>query len=177
MRAALRPRDSSARAHGITVAARTRRKTGPARRLDLINYALRVCAMLACCVRFPLSSISSTDAGWSSLAARRAHNPKVVGSNPTPATSNAEMTKRRLTRLKAKKARAKRPDRHCDRAFALVEAIRALCAGHSRHRKHSLVFRAATQSPVDGASPRCYRDQRHVLLPNRAPACGSLATR
>ena len=27
-------------------------------------------------------------AGWSSLAARRAHNPKVVGSNPTPATNN-----------------------------------------------------------------------------------------
>ncbi len=26
------------------------------------------------------------NAGWSSLAARRAHNPKVVGSNPTPAT-------------------------------------------------------------------------------------------
>ena len=25
-------------------------------------------------------------AGWSSLAARRAHNPKVVGSNPAPAT-------------------------------------------------------------------------------------------
>ena len=25
-------------------------------------------------------------AGWSSQAARRAHNPKVVGSNPTPAT-------------------------------------------------------------------------------------------
>ena len=27
------------------------------------------------------------DAGWSSLVARRAHNPKVVGSNPTPATN------------------------------------------------------------------------------------------
>ncbi len=26
-------------------------------------------------------------AGWSSLVARRAHNPKVVGSNPTPATT------------------------------------------------------------------------------------------
>ena len=26
------------------------------------------------------------DAGWSSLVARRAHNPKVVGSNPSPAT-------------------------------------------------------------------------------------------
>ncbi len=28
----------------------------------------------------------SFDAGWSSLVARRAHNPKVVGSNPAPAT-------------------------------------------------------------------------------------------
>ena len=28
----------------------------------------------------------SIDAGWSSLVARRAHNPKVVGSNPAPAT-------------------------------------------------------------------------------------------
>jgi hypothetical protein len=27
------------------------------------------------------------DAGWSSLAARRAHNPKVGGSNPPPATN------------------------------------------------------------------------------------------
>src|SRR5882724_5282741 len=27
-----------------------------------------------------------SDAGWSSLVARRAHNPEVVGSNPTPAT-------------------------------------------------------------------------------------------
>ncbi len=31
-------------------------------------------------------------AGWSSLVARRAHNPKVVGSNPSPATKT-------LTRL------------------------------------------------------------------------------
>ena len=31
-------------------------------------------------------SIYDSDAGWSSLAARRAHNPKVVGSNPAPAT-------------------------------------------------------------------------------------------
>src|ERR1700742_3833194 len=29
---------------------------------------------------------SNSDAGWSSLAARRGHNPKGVGSNPTPAT-------------------------------------------------------------------------------------------
>ncbi len=30
---------------------------------------------------------ADVSAGWSSLVARRAHNPKVVGSNPAPATS------------------------------------------------------------------------------------------
>ena len=30
---------------------------------------------------------NKSDAGWSSLVARRAHNPKVVGSNPAPATN------------------------------------------------------------------------------------------
>ncbi len=34
------------------------------------------------------SESRSHDAGWSSLVARRAHNPEVVGSNPAPATSN-----------------------------------------------------------------------------------------
>lgn len=29
-------------------------------------------------------------AGWSSQAARRAHNPKVVGSNPAPATKSIQ---------------------------------------------------------------------------------------
>ena len=28
------------------------------------------------------------DAGWSSLVARRAHNPKAAGSNPAPATKH-----------------------------------------------------------------------------------------
>ena len=31
-------------------------------------------------------TMRGSDAGWSSLAARRAHNPKVAGSNPAPAT-------------------------------------------------------------------------------------------
>ena len=31
------------------------------------------------------------DAGWSSLEARRAHNPKVVGSNPAPAIFSAQI--------------------------------------------------------------------------------------
>ncbi len=39
---------------------------------------------------FPVRSAkmrAPTGAGWSSLAARRAHNPKVAGSNPAPATN------------------------------------------------------------------------------------------
>ena len=32
------------------------------------------------------SIVAFSDAGWSSMVARRAHNPKVVGSNPAPAT-------------------------------------------------------------------------------------------
>ena len=34
---------------------------------------------------------ASSDAGWSSLVARRAHNPKVVGSNPAPATNTTKI--------------------------------------------------------------------------------------
>jgi hypothetical protein len=37
------------------------------------------------------------DAGWSSLVARRAHNPKVVGSNPTPATKGFSESSRKPT--------------------------------------------------------------------------------
>ena len=38
-------------------------------------------------VRIPLSPpFKFYIAGWSSLVARRAHNPEVVGSNPSPAT-------------------------------------------------------------------------------------------
>src|SRR5690606_26235597 len=37
-------------------------------------------------------------AGWSSLVARRAHNPEVVGSNPTPATDSDSIRARRLER-------------------------------------------------------------------------------
>ena len=35
----------------------------------------------------PIIYAPQFDAGWSSLVARRAHNPKVVGSNPAPATN------------------------------------------------------------------------------------------
>ena len=37
--------------------------------------------------------VTDSDAGWSSLAARRAHNPKVIGSNPIPATKYHKASK------------------------------------------------------------------------------------
>ena len=37
----------------------------------------------------PSQTREESNAGWSSLVARRAHNPKVVGSNPAPATTFA----------------------------------------------------------------------------------------
>src|SRR5262245_18899758 len=39
------------------------------------------------------SRASHFDAGWSSPVARQAHNLKVVGSNPTPATKHAAQSK------------------------------------------------------------------------------------
>jgi hypothetical protein len=73
-------------------------------------FPLGQCCLSCCCIRLPgydtflqtapvkgcnapavsLHS-SAVDAGWSSLAARRAHNPKVVGSNPTPATNQKSL--------------------------------------------------------------------------------------
>src|SRR6266849_5932252 len=38
----------------------------------------------------PLAEVDGTDAGWSSLVARWAHNPKVAGSNPAPATKETQ---------------------------------------------------------------------------------------
>ena len=35
----------------------------------------------------PSGKVLTTDAGWSSSVARRAHNPEVAGSNPVPATT------------------------------------------------------------------------------------------
>jgi hypothetical protein len=45
--------------------------------------------LIATLVQFDLPSLIrySHEAGWSSLVARRAHNPKVVSSNLTPATN------------------------------------------------------------------------------------------
>ena len=51
-----------------------------------VYHSTSQCKIVCIVERYAVYFVSS-DAGWSSLAARRAHNPKVTGSNPVPATS------------------------------------------------------------------------------------------
>lgn len=52
------------------------------------------CALRASNVIYYLAHEMRPDiAGWSSLVARRAHNPEVVGSNPAPATKNLQVSR------------------------------------------------------------------------------------
>ncbi len=53
----------------------------------LIFRILKNIILLPCIFLLFSFRIAPAIAGWSSLVARRAHNPKVVGSNPAPATS------------------------------------------------------------------------------------------
>ncbi len=47
---------------------------------------MRILAYIRLLEMQKFNRIATVTAGWSSLVARRAHNPKVVGSNPAPAT-------------------------------------------------------------------------------------------
>ena len=47
-----------------------------------------------------LYTARSSGAGWSSPVARRAHNPKVTGSNPVPATISSDLSSERLDAIK-----------------------------------------------------------------------------
>jgi hypothetical protein len=49
--------------------------------------AIKTCVKTSCAGRLRQPCFSFLIAGWSSPVARQAHNLKVVGSNPTPATS------------------------------------------------------------------------------------------
>jgi hypothetical protein len=62
---------------------RTMRRHGP-RGLDIALHS---------------GSFTVSDAGWSSLVARRAHNPKVAGSNPAPATDLTAKRRGQLTKV------------------------------------------------------------------------------
>ena|GEM_PF-1792493 len=56
-------------------------------------------------IRLAFTEVEAPDAGWSSLVARRAHNPKVVSSNLAPATNFLLSISILLERIKISKAR------------------------------------------------------------------------
>ena len=65
-----------------------------------------------------------TDAGWSSLVARRAHNPKVVGSNPAPATNIINTLKGVFFVSATGKTSAENGNGHCRPLAGLLYVIR-----------------------------------------------------
>ena len=77
-------------------------------------------------------SLQVFDAGWSSLVARRAHNPKVVGSNPAPATKSTVLLLMNIARVKPllglfrirKKCRGVQENQRC-RAKKRIDAASA----------------------------------------------------
>src|SRR5215203_740268 len=68
--------------------------------------------------RLRLSKAVAVDAGWSSPVARQAHNLKVTGSNPVPATIQHT---------------ARKPHYSCSGAFVRIEPVRHLRAAVISH--------------------------------------------
>ena len=60
------------------------------------KLAVMPCNIRALRIIYSLAHMRRPDiAGWSSLVARRAHNPEVVGSNPAPATKQFKYLRKR----------------------------------------------------------------------------------
>ena len=94
-------------------------------------------------------------AGWSSLVARRAHNPKVVGSNPAPATIN----------LRPCGQAVKTPPFHGGIPSSILGRVTII-------RTHSSVGRAsALQAGGHRFEPYCVHQNGLVVQLVRMPAC------
>src|SRR4051812_49134976 len=100
----------------------------------------------------------TSDAGWSSQVARRAHNPKVAGSNPAPATAKAVLSPGRLLLFLGQNSRSQRGARpHHGRAYSAAKAVPRYQGGTKRPlgrrvRPGLLVLR----SPNLGVRPLAY---------------------
>ena len=62
-------------------------------RMDFKIFSANNKKRLAICRQLVYNNKAFYIAGWSSLVARRAHNPEVVGSNPAPATIEKPLNK------------------------------------------------------------------------------------
>jgi hypothetical protein len=90
-------------------------------------------------------------AGWSSLVARRAHNPKVAGSNPVPAT---KWSRGVAVNMPACHAGDRRFDPGRDRHFHLIYAVLVKC-GEDLIHTNGLVAQSVeqrTENPCVGGS-------------------------
>src|SRR3954447_10192897 len=73
--------------------------------------------------------LAITDAGWSSLVARRAHNPKVAGSNPAPATQREARESGPFVLVETSPAKSVVPI-SSDFLFPCCQSVAARCANN-----------------------------------------------
>jgi hypothetical protein len=116
------------------------------------------------------------DAGWSSSVARRAHNPKVAGSNPAPATKRRPWQIERSARAFCVVQARLLTDLLTGRvmASASVHQHRGPRARRRQRRSHTADPHLARQPGHLGSAPRgrserahpCHR-RRHPALPHR----------
>ena len=113
-------------------------------------------------------------AGWSSQVARRAHNPKVVGSNPTPATNLDVKAQVRDLGLR-RGTDARQVAAAHDAVEQLVARVRRQLADHDPPDEQQLVN--GSTSPMLIAGDRSWRCARRSRVAGRcamARRCGGL---
>src|SRR5262249_7693839 len=99
-------------------------------------------------------------AGWSSLVARWAHNPKVEGSNPSPATNLPQQLTRLRTTAQALKLPIGNRDRLSRAGLAFIEPRTVHMGATDIDVENGCP--ASLGSACNGRPPACGDDTKHV---------------
>ena len=86
--------------------------------------------------------ISYDIAGWSSLEARRAHNPKVIGSNPVPATREIFLVNAQIAQLVEQRTENPRVTGSIP-VLGIFLLYRKLCLLYNKNASLSIVLKVA----------------------------------
>jgi hypothetical protein len=110
---------------------------------DTIKHVLAALSKRRVCICKPGLQMPEIDAGWSSPVARQAHNLKVTGSNPVPATNTTEGR----TRRPRPQSGGFLPFKNRKGSSQNAEALRPLANESSITAPHSAGSRTLRQKP------------------------------